>query len=1068
MVSNLDREKSLASFTKFLGKDLFGIKTGTYRFSREKGKHELTITGEAYFEPIAINKACDHIDLRDGKEQIWITLQALNGIPEANEKGGRYHSYKDIVRYTNVYLDVDATKPESFKDFAATEEERAKARDQMPLVETWLVSKGLGFGLRLFTGNGCGFVLPIPPTSATPDFIAKVATFLKVARAETGCNIDTTMFDPGRVIGIPNTINCKLENDDRKNHRRETIGQIPERVEDAKLLEYIARLTPDAEALRYWSKQLGTEKKESKQKTNIFQGLNDSDKELIARICAAANGKKFQRLMQGDTTGYDSESEADAGLCSLIAFYTKDFNQILRIVQSSALWDEKWEREDYQERTIQSAIDFVEGLGRKDSSDGTARRDIQVNGRYLQDISADALSALQDHNDPPQLFVRSGHLVRLVAKESLVIEPLNENALRGQLARSAGFVKFDGLDENNKPKFTKARPPLDVVRDILSLGAWPGLPSIEAIVDTPVIRQDGTLLCKPGYDPATRLYYAPGPGLQNVKVLETLSKEDARESAEHVLDELFADFPFKDDASKANALGLMLSIVVRPMIDGNLPLALLDKPQAGTGASFLAEVVAMIATGRPASMMGAPETEDEWRKSITSALLDGSPVIVIDNVVGKLRSGSLTRALTSRTWRDRFLGKSEMLDLPQRAAWIATGNNISIGGDLARRSYWIRMDASMARPWLRTGFKHEDLLGWIRANHAEILSDLLTMARAWVVAGWPVGSAKALGGFKEWSEVISGVLDFAGVSEFLANAPELYDSMDQDVQQWDEFLGEWAAIHADNSISSGMLRDELISTDQIYKTLQDAMPDDVAEAVGKDRKRSLSLGHVLRKHLDQIYPSGRKLCQEKDSHSKTSLWKVCGICGNSEKEKSVSEDASAGFAGFSPISRHFSEKESESIKCIEVEQNPANPAKRQDDSDYGKAQNPANLECVAHFPENSIEADLQRAEEQRREKEAHHDRAQVAKYAGKRPKSYSEMAGSVPFDTSSQEAVKICRSFRGQLMKGIAPRIDFLVKETELSKEFIEGYLNSAPWIRKDDSSPAGIVVYLPLEAVTA
>ena len=76
------------------------------------------------------------------------------------------------------------------------------------------------------------------------------------------------------------------------------------------------------------------------------------------------------------------------------------------------------------------------------------------------------------------------------------------------------------------------------------------------------------------------------------------------------------------------------------------------------------------------------------------------------------------------------------------------------------------------------------------------------------------------------------------------------------------------------------------------------------------------------------------------------------------------------------------------------------------------------------------------------------------------------MAGFVSYDTSSSETEKICRSFRGQLMKGIAPRIDFLVKETELPKKSIEGYLNSAPWIRKDDSSPAGIVVYLPVEAL--
>jgi len=320
------------------------------------------------------------------------------------------------------------------------------------------------------------------------------------------------------------------------------------------------------------------------------------------------------------------------------------------------------------------------------------------------------------------------------------------------------------------------------------------------------------------------------------------------------------------------------------MIDGNVPLALLDKPQAGTGASFLAEVVAMIATGRPANMMGAPDTEDEWRKAITSTLLEGSPIIVIDNVVGKLRSSSLTRALTSKTWRDRFLGKSEMVDLPQRSVWSATGNNISIGGDLARRSFWIRMDASMARPWLRSGFKHDDLLGWIRANRASLLSDLLIMARTWVVAGRPAGSSKAIGGFNEWSDLLSGILEFAGIKGFLENASELYDSMDQDVQQWDAFLGEWASIHADHLISAGQLRDELISNEQIYQTLQDAMPDDVAEVVRKEHKASLSLGVILGKHVDQIYPSGRKLCREKDSHNKVSLWKVAGSAENQESQ----------------------------------------------------------------------------------------------------------------------------------------------------------------------------------------
>ncbi len=171
--------------------------------------------------------------------------------------------------------------------------------------------------------------------------------------------------------------------------------------------------------------------------------------------------------------------------------------------------------------------------------------------------------------------------------------------------------------------------------------------------------------------------------------------------------------------------------------------------------------------------------------------------------------------------------------------------------------------------------------------------------------------------------------------------------MDQDVQQWDAFLGEWATIHADHLISAGQLRDELISKEQVYQTLQDAMPDDVAEAVRKDHKASLSLGVILGKHVDQIYPSGRKLCREKDSHNKVSLWKVAG---SAENQESQSVDRFAGSAGSSSLRRPLCENQSNLIKCIEVEQLPALPAKCPIDSDYGKSPLPAN--SCSHDHEN--------------------------------------------------------------------------------------------------------------------
>ena len=53
--------------------------------------------------------------------------------------------------------------------------------------------------------------------------------------------------------------------------------------------------------------------------------------------------------------------------------------------------------------------------------------------------------------------------------------------------------------------------------------------------------------------------------------------------------------------------------------------------------------------------MQEPRDDDEWRKAITSLLLRGSSLIVIDNVDHTLHSGRLSSALTLDTWGDRHL-----------------------------------------------------------------------------------------------------------------------------------------------------------------------------------------------------------------------------------------------------------------------------------------------------------------------------------------------------------------------------------------------------------------------------
>src|SRR5262249_56860022 len=102
-------------------------------------------------------------------------------------------------------------------------------------------------------------------------------------------------------------------------------------------------------------------------------------------------------------------------------------------------------------------------------------------------------------------------------------------------------------------------------------------------------------------------------------------------------------------------------------------------------------------------------------------------------------------------WSDRVLGESTKVVLPQRSVWAATGNNLKVGHDLARRAYWIRLDARVARPWTRTTFKHPRVVAYVLRHRGELLADVLTLARPCFAAGCPAGDSSPLGGFEAWT-----------------------------------------------------------------------------------------------------------------------------------------------------------------------------------------------------------------------------------------------------------------------------------------------------------------------------
>lgn len=128
------------------------------------------------------------------------------------------------------------------------------------------------------------------------------------------------------------------------------------------------------------------------------------------------------------------------------------------------------------------------------------RPTIQTNNRHLRDITADALKALEQANNPPSLFTRGTVPVRVDA--SAKAEALTATSLKGILDRTADFVKVktkQGGDGEPIREESPVRPPSDLAPDILALDCLP-LPRLNAIAAAPVALPDGTLLLQDGFN----------------------------------------------------------------------------------------------------------------------------------------------------------------------------------------------------------------------------------------------------------------------------------------------------------------------------------------------------------------------------------------------------------------------------------------------------------------------------------------------------------------------------------------------------------------------------------------
>ncbi|MER9450106.1 hypothetical protein [Mesorhizobium sp. M0254] len=338
---------------------------------------------------------------------------------------------------------------------------------------------------------------------------------------------------------------------------------------------------------------------------------------------------------------------------------------------------------------------------------------------------------------------------------SVIVTTLTEAALVEVLTERARFVKFN-LRVND---FVACDCPPEVARTILARRGhkWT-MPRLRAVISAPTLRHDGTVISETGYDVETGLLLV-GERLWR-HVPHSPSKRQAAEALS-VLSEPISELPFVGESDRAAALALLITSVMRPTLK-TAPMFAVSAPSAGTGKSLVVDVAAVMATGRRAAVITPTPDEAELEKRIGACALAGDQILSIDNVTHILRSDQLCQMLTQDEVQVRVLGSSKNVRIPATSLICATGNNLTVFGDLNRRTIQIRLDAKHERPEDRSfTFNAIDLA---MRKRPELVAAALTIMRAYWSAGLP-NQAAPMGNFEDWSGLVRSSLMWLGLAD---------------------------------------------------------------------------------------------------------------------------------------------------------------------------------------------------------------------------------------------------------------------------------------------------------------
>jgi hypothetical protein len=366
----------------------------------------------------------------------------------------------------------------------------------------------------------------------------------------------------------------------------------------------------------------------------------------------------------------------------------------------------------------------------------------------------------------------------------------------------------------------------------------------------------------------------------------------------------FREFPVVDPVSVGVLISALLSAALRPTLP-TCPAYGLDAPSAGTGKTLIAKCVGALSTGGDVAVLPPAKDEEEWRKRLFAGLRCGDTVLLLDNVREPLGNAAIDSFITSPSYKDRILGESTTQELPNKALFLMTGNNLVLTGDTYRRVLIVRLDAQQEQPFTRE-FAFNPLDEVIN-NRQQMVVAALTIVRAYITAGRPKAAPGRIASFELWDDLVRQPLCW--LRKFAADSahPDLpvfddpsmsitrSESANPDQAKLSAMLNAWFDAFGDTPTTVATAISETREYTPTAVMLKDAA-DEIAGQRGVINSRIL--GRWIERHAEQRL-DGLRFVREGKTHG-VALWRVLqtveraksgGLGGISEPEIPTVQDS---------------------------------------------------------------------------------------------------------------------------------------------------------------------------------